>query len=213
MFDLEKAIVEWRNQMLATGIKSPVPLDELESHLRDEIARQIERGLDEQRAFEVSCARIGCAADLKREFAKTNQTKGVNMTRIIATITGLFAMAVGLGMILPALARHYQRPDLQPGVVSWPLVLGSIIVIVGAVAAYYCIRTRREARGRVVITAALLLFGAPFFGVPITLLFQTNQMPRAGWLVWAVAVAVSVAFFGSCFVLNWRGAAPSARQA
>src|SRR5580704_1981071 len=98
MFNLEQPISAWRSQMLATGIKSPVPLDELESHLRDEIARQMESGLDENRAFEISCTRIGCAADLKREFAKTNQTKGVNMTRIIATITGLFAMAFGLGI-------------------------------------------------------------------------------------------------------------------
>jgi|SRR5437867_1623996 len=32
---LEKAIAEWRRQMLAAGVKTPVPLDELGSHLRD----------------------------------------------------------------------------------------------------------------------------------------------------------------------------------
>ena len=37
MFDLEQAIAEWRKQMLAAGIKAPVPLDELESHLREEV--------------------------------------------------------------------------------------------------------------------------------------------------------------------------------
>jgi len=37
MFDLEQAIIAWRQQMLAAGIKSPVPLEELENHLRDEI--------------------------------------------------------------------------------------------------------------------------------------------------------------------------------
>ena len=37
MFNLEQAIAEWRQQMLATGIQTPVPLEELEIHLREEI--------------------------------------------------------------------------------------------------------------------------------------------------------------------------------
>jgi len=37
MFSLEKSISEWRRQMLAAGIKTPVPLEELEIHLREEI--------------------------------------------------------------------------------------------------------------------------------------------------------------------------------
>jgi hypothetical protein len=39
MFELEQAITGWRRQMLAAGIKTPVPLEELEIHLRDEIER------------------------------------------------------------------------------------------------------------------------------------------------------------------------------
>jgi len=41
MFNLESAISEWRRQMLAAGIQSPVPLDELEAHLRDELEHQL----------------------------------------------------------------------------------------------------------------------------------------------------------------------------
>ena len=41
MFDLEKSIAEWRKQMLSAGIKTPVPLEELEIHLREEIEQQI----------------------------------------------------------------------------------------------------------------------------------------------------------------------------
>ena len=37
MFDLEQSIAEWRRQMLAAGIKTPVPLEELEIHLREDI--------------------------------------------------------------------------------------------------------------------------------------------------------------------------------
>ena len=37
MFDLEQAILEWRRQMTAGGIKAPEVLDELESHLHDDV--------------------------------------------------------------------------------------------------------------------------------------------------------------------------------
>ena len=52
MFSLEQSISEWRKQMLAAGIQTPVPLEELEVHLRDEIEQQIKSGSDEQQAFE-----------------------------------------------------------------------------------------------------------------------------------------------------------------
>jgi len=70
MFDLEQAIAEWRRQMLAAGIKSPVPLEELELHLREEIEQQMKAGLGEQEAFELAAQRTGRAAALKKEFKK-----------------------------------------------------------------------------------------------------------------------------------------------
>lgn len=70
MFDLEKAIVEWRAQMLAAGIQTPVPLEELEAHLRDDIARQIQSGADPRDVFESAILRFGCPASLQREFKK-----------------------------------------------------------------------------------------------------------------------------------------------
>lgn len=39
MFDLEQSIAEWRRQMLAAGIKTPVPLEDLEIHLREWICK------------------------------------------------------------------------------------------------------------------------------------------------------------------------------
>jgi hypothetical protein len=57
--------------MLASGIKSPVPLEELESHLRDDVEQQIQSGLNAQQAFENSVQRIGQARKLRNEFKKT----------------------------------------------------------------------------------------------------------------------------------------------
>src|SRR5689334_6426132 len=70
MFDLEQAIAEWRRQMLAAGIRTPVPLEELESHLREDVSRNIRSGLNEPDAFVMAVRKIGPANNLKGEFQK-----------------------------------------------------------------------------------------------------------------------------------------------
>jgi Na+/melibiose symporter-like transporter len=74
MFDLEQSIADWRRQMLAAGIKTPVPLEELEIHLREEIERQMKSGLNEQKAFEISVQQIGQSENIEIEFKKIERT-------------------------------------------------------------------------------------------------------------------------------------------
>jgi uncharacterized membrane protein len=205
MFNLEQSISAWRTQMLAAGITAD-DVAELESHLREDIGRQTKFGLAEHEAFTLSTRRIGPIAALRAEFTKTNQIiGGRQMTHIIATIAGLFGMAFGLGFILPALAKHNHHPELWTRDELWPISVGFTIIVLGAIAAFYCIRTRREARGRVVITLALLISSAPFFGSAIlTLLQHTGDLSSAGWVMFIIALLASIAFFGSCFRYNWN---------
>jgi hypothetical protein len=56
--------------MLAAGIKTPAPLAELESHLREDMDQQIRDGISPQIAFETAVKRIGQADALKVEFEK-----------------------------------------------------------------------------------------------------------------------------------------------
>jgi hypothetical protein len=95
MFDLEKAITGWRRQMLAAGIQTPVPLEELEIHLRDEIEREIKSGLNlsEQKAFELSVQRIGQPKVLQSEFKKTGDP--MDMQKIIK-LAGIIFVALAL---------------------------------------------------------------------------------------------------------------------
>ena len=58
--------------MLAAGIKTPVPLEELEIHLREEIERRISSGLNEADAFSSAARNIGQAQLVQNEFAKIN---------------------------------------------------------------------------------------------------------------------------------------------
>jgi hypothetical protein len=123
MFNLEQSISEWRKQMLAAGIKTPAPLEELEVHLREEIERQMKSGLGEPKAFEVSASRIGQPEILGSEFKKSEGT-------LIKT-TGIFAAVVGAVIISRILT---ERPDAEPlrdtEQTAW-LIAGSIMALFG----------------------------------------------------------------------------------
>jgi hypothetical protein len=107
MFNLEEEISEWRRQMLAAGIKTPVPLEELESHLREDIAQQMQSGLGSQQAFGIAVKKIGQAPELKREFKKAGAP--MEMEKIIK-LAGVICVAVALFcplfMFLPFLLDH-----------------------------------------------------------------------------------------------------------
>jgi hypothetical protein len=71
MFNLERAIAKWREQMISAGFRSSLTLDELESHLRDEINAQLDKGFSDEQAFDAAVRQIGQAAPLRKEFNKT----------------------------------------------------------------------------------------------------------------------------------------------
>src|SRR5664279_1966382 len=116
MFDLEQAVTGWRRQMLAAGIKTPVPLEELEIHLREEIEQQMESGLNEQKAFEIAVQRIGQASALKSEFKKSERTF---MKRTLIILLGICGVLVGTAMILPALHLYNEQGMVHNAVVGF----------------------------------------------------------------------------------------------
>ena len=54
VFDLEQSIAAWRQQMLDAGIQTPVPLEELEIHLREDVEERMRSGVAGQQAFETT---------------------------------------------------------------------------------------------------------------------------------------------------------------
>jgi hypothetical protein len=103
MFSLEQSIADWRRQMLTAGIKTPVPLEELEIHLREEVERQMKAGANEQKAFEISALRIGQAKMLDSEFKKSERTF-MKKTSIIAAVIGTLCAAFATFVYWQALA-------------------------------------------------------------------------------------------------------------
>jgi hypothetical protein len=117
MFDLEKAVADWRREMQSAGIKSPAPLDELELHLREEIERQMKSGLTEVRAFVFATQQMGEAGLLKNEFRK-DRARNWNLP-LAWTAWGTFLIS----FFLPAFERGFgwqcallsAEAELMPG--------------------------------------------------------------------------------------------------
>ena len=139
MFDLEQSIADWRKQMLAAGIKTPVPLDELEIHLREEIEQQIKSGLNAQQAFAAAVQQIGQANRLKREFKKVERTL---MKKIMIILLGIFGILFGPGIILPALAKHRALGVWNSDIIM-PIVWGTLILLAGLAATAYGVKRRK----------------------------------------------------------------------
>jgi len=137
--NIELSIVEWRRQMLAAGIKSPVPLDELENHLREEIEREMKSGLNTSQAFAAAVQQIGQAKALKQEFKKVERTL---MKKTLIILLGIFGILFGPGVILPALAKHRDLGIWNSDIVM-PIVAGTLVLLAGFALTIHGIRWRK----------------------------------------------------------------------
>lgn len=106
--------------MLAVGIKTPMPLEELEGHLREEIEQRMKSGYSPEQAFEMTLKQIGHAKVLKCEFEKIESTRD----RKIGAITVLAALV----MILRILARHHELGNpWKMDQIGWIVFCGILI--------------------------------------------------------------------------------------
>ena len=198
MFNLEQAIADWRRQLLAAGIKSPAPLEELESHLRDEIAHQMKAGTSVQTAFKTSVARIGEAVTLKQEFKKI-LTTGKNWFRTIGMFIALLGTVVGGAMILPGLGQWRDRGVLHLG----PVLVGSALAIMAGCPVIYGVRIYRWNQSRNLISVFVIAAGS-FYLVPLIQAFFIPKIDLIEWIFCAGLAAGSILFYGGCLHRIWR---------
>ncbi len=125
MFNLEQAIADWRQQMLEAGIKTPVPLEELENHLREDIEQQMLSGSNMKMAFESAAQKIGRVYALQTEFAKVGSVdKSSRWERWLAVL-------ISAGVVMPLGIYGLLKNDLSLG---WRLLgFADVVVIVLAV--------------------------------------------------------------------------------
>ncbi|UCF14402.1 MAG: hypothetical protein JSW59_13395, partial [Phycisphaerales bacterium] len=88
MFDLNQEILQWRSNLAGSEALDASAVNELESHLREEIESLLSLNLPEEEAFWLARRRLGGAGELAGEFAKINRSALVK--------NRLFWMAAGV---------------------------------------------------------------------------------------------------------------------
>jgi hypothetical protein len=111
MFSLDQAIMEWRRRMIAGGIKAESVLDELESHLREDVERQMRSGINQEQAFDAAARRIGKGDALNAEFAKVSVNKAARVGKVL----GIACCLVTLPFSVLAAPRFLTVPELTAG--------------------------------------------------------------------------------------------------
>jgi hypothetical protein len=82
MFNLMTEIAAWRKTILETKTCTSNDLNELESHLVEEVEQLKTQSLTEQEAFMIATSRIGKPVEIAGEFAKLNK-RTVSCSRIL----------------------------------------------------------------------------------------------------------------------------------
>src|SRR5881394_201443 len=104
MPSLDQNIARWRRQMSAGGIKDPRVLDELESHLREDVERRERLGVAKDHALQMAIQQIGQPGALQAEFARIETGERKYMKRAIIISAGIIGVLVGMAFVMPAVA-------------------------------------------------------------------------------------------------------------
>src|SRR5664279_3275179 len=114
MLDLDKEITGWRQAMTRGGIDDPAVLDELESHLRDFIAQEVQSGRDLESAFQAGLERIGPPSVLRREFSRANPTHILGgVSALVRDPRKCFWTALALSLLV-SVGFYYRQARVTP---------------------------------------------------------------------------------------------------
>ena len=150
MEGVESQIAEWRAYVAKAPAVNGTDVDELEAHLRDQIAELDAAGLTEDESFLVAVKRMGDVDTLSREFAREH--RGRLWKQLVLTgeseeparpLLGwssalVFAVAAAVAIQVARLVADF--PDEEPG---WILRNGSLFVL-PFLAAYFARRRQLD---------------------------------------------------------------------
>jgi hypothetical protein len=105
MHDLEPQITQWRKSL--SRDVTPIAREELESHLRELIEAELQKGVPPNRAFQEATARLGDPAAISGEFQKLDRAL---WWPIRAAFWAVIAMAMLLSGLFVSVSAH---PELQ----------------------------------------------------------------------------------------------------
>jgi len=141
MFDLEERIRHWRQaQAHALGGSAEV-LDELESHLREEVQRLIAAGQTPANAWETALARLGDPRQLAAEFGKVSAPGALGWLPARVIVAELALLGLGLAWLIGTKLFQGQFGVLLAGHV-FTIILGYVTIFAVGFLAVWALLSR-----------------------------------------------------------------------
>ena len=193
--ELEAQIDRWRTYVQARQAISATDVDELEDHLRGQVADLRATGLDDDEAFLIAIKRLGNLDAVSREFAREHSERLWKQLALLPhddaeSGPAWRELAVVLGLAVVAGLAVKAGAAWIPGDTGF--VRNASLLVLPFVAGYFAWRRRVPARVSVVLAAALaalavLLNVYPYTPSGSTVLLAALHAPVIGWLVVGVA--------------------------
>ena len=190
---LESEIAEWRAFVGQHPAVGPLDVDELEAHLRDQIADLASAGLAADEAFLIAVKRMGSLDELSREFAREHSGR---LWRQLVLPSGgeeqqpdswwldalVFAVAAAVTVQVARLAAGFPS---NPS--SW-LARNASLLVMPFLAAYFARRRRLSLRQSLLtaapfVVAALVVNLYPYRADASTELLVAAHLPVVLWFV------------------------------
>lgn len=198
MFNLDSAISEWRRRMSADGLKAPRVLDELESHLREEIQNQLRSGADHEQAFALAVAKVGKADQLKTEFAKVGgggKGRSCENFRRWSTVAGTAFVYLVLAGAWYLGVRSGKMEITVTDIVLAAGAAPAMVLLGWAGRSLAKILPVMNENGIVLLAIVGLFFGALLFRITFPVLSPTTLVHVQIATLWALSPMIG---FGNC---------------
>jgi hypothetical protein len=190
---VEERIVEWRG-FVAKREAIGTDVDELESHLRDQIDVLVASGLSEDEAFLIAVSRMGKLDELSQEFAREHSDR--LWKQLVVGSAAPMPRGTGLWLALAfavAAAVLVKVPSLL-GLSMPEIARNAAVLLLPALAAYFLV-CRRASPATIVavavpfLAAAVLLNVYPFAADGVTAILAAVHAAVALWIVTGIAYA------------------------
>ncbi len=129
MFNLETALATWRHQFKYARTFSDQDLDEMERHLRDQVADSVAAGMTPEAAFREAVDEMGGLTDAEAEYDKLQWAKARHQGHVGQELAVRWAMAMGY----IKLAGRNLRRNKVPSVIN---MVGMSIALACCVTVY-----------------------------------------------------------------------------
>jgi len=179
MFDLDRAIAQWRQQMRTAGIKSSRALEELDAHLREEVQREMQSGVDAPAAFAIAVERMGEARALKAEFAKVGEVMSARQRKINLGVCAFASILFGLAGISFLFGLGRDTLDFRARISAGAVFVSSAVILISWKLLHRYLPVLGGKRKRTAVCLAILSVG---LGVMMLLQLILESASDAIWI-------------------------------